>query len=1066
MKRKVLFAFVSFVFLFAFVFVLTSCNKTTEPTDTSGTTDVTPTNPTNPDDPGKTDPTNPDNPDNPDDPGKTDPTTPVNPDDPGTDDNVFYTITFKDYDGTVLQTSSVKKGETPLYNKSNPSRENDDNYSYTFSGWQPTLTKVSEDAVYTATYTSELLPYNVTINLDGGTSSATKLQFKTDKISKDMLPFDVMKKGYVFKGYLLNDVKVYDENGNAVNNYQPSENMTFKAIYEESVTLTVIYTLYNSKTNQLIETYNEKPTDLGNVSETRSYNYNTYVDLFAFANEGYTFVGWYNEGQVLSNEKEYKYMMWNEDFTIEARFKYTLYDLTVCSNNTDLGQVIIRNGNSQIFYNEETLQEHYTEAVTIVAYSKTDTRFLGWYDEKNELVSTNAVYTFDMLNRDYKLEAKWNSFDITYDLNGGVNNSNNPTNYNVDTQNITLLEPTKDGYTFQGWEYKGNVITEINTANICHMNLKALWTYYTLTTNVNNSKAGTVSSYNNTKVTKDKSVTIKAVTNEGYTFNGWYKGDALLTEELSYTFTMPAENLVYTAKFTANTNTPYKVEHYLQNIDNNNYTLYETDNLTGTTDTQTSGSVKMYEGFTSPSITQVNINGNGQTVIVLNYTRNSYTVELSKSIDEAGTITGGGTYKYGKEVTIEATTNPGYTFIGWYDGENEVSTDASFDYEIESSNVLFEARYTVNKYTITIDNQAEGVTISGITSGNPYDFDSQITLTATNIPTGCTIIWTRSDDVVKSGDTYTFKVPAGNITITTATASIYTREGNKIYFGTYPQTKVTATTENGLLSITFDSSTWTSYRYYISSSQSDFMYYKDVDLDNNGTYDYRGVYFTQYRPYSSSASTDRSLQDENGYSTNTIYWFSYDPIEWDILTESSGKALIIANLILDSQEYYPNESNSSFSHNGDTGFANNYKLSVIRKFLNDNFYNTAFNEFQKAFIETTTVDNSVASTGQSSNSYACNNTNDKMFLLSYKEAAIYYTSGTARQAKGSDYAKCQGLDVYSSNNSANGNSGWWMRSPHSSYAMYAYYFDFGGNFNNVIVNYTTEGVRPACWINL
>ncbi|MCR5349687.1 MAG: DUF6273 domain-containing protein [Acholeplasmatales bacterium] len=900
------------------------------------------------------------------------------------DDEVYYTVTFKDYDGTVLQTSSVKKGETPAYSKSNPPRENDDNYSYTFSGWQPTLTEVSEDAIYTATYTSQSLPYYVTIDLDGGTSSATKLQFKTDKISKDMLPLDVKKSGFVFKGYSLNDVKVYDENGNVVSNYQPSANMTFKAIYEESVTLTVFYTLYNPKTGQLIETFNEKPTDMGNVSETRSYNYNTYVDLLAYANEGYTFVGWYNDGQVLSNEKDYKYMMWNEDFTIEARFRYTLYDLTVWSNNTDLGQVMIRSGNSQVFYNEETLQEHYTESVTIVAYSKTDTRFLGWYDEKNELVSTNAVYTFDMLNRDYTLEAKWNSFDITYDLDGGVNNSSNPTNYNVDTQNITLFAPTKDGYTFQGWQYKGTVITQINTANICHMNLKALWT--------------------------------------------------------------------------ANTNTPYKVEHYLQNIDNDNYTLYETDNLTGTTDTETAGSVKTYEGFTSPSITQVNIDGNGNTIIKLYYTRNSYIVTLNKDIDKAGTITGAGTYKYGKEVTITAKTNEGYTFIGWYKNDKLYIEDASFDYTIGAEAVVFETRYTTNKYTITIDNQVEGVTISGITSGNQYDFDSQIALTATNIPSGCTIKWIRSDDVVKGGDTYTFKVPAGNITITiTTTTSIYTREGNKIYFGTYPQTKVTATTENGLLSITFDSSTWTSYRYYISGSQSDFMYYKDVDIDNNGTYDYRGVYFTQYRSeYTSSGGT---YQDDNGYSTNTIYWFSYDPIEWDILTESNGKALIIANLILDSQDYYPSSSTSSFSHNGGTGYANNYELSAIRKFLNDNFYNMAFNDLQKALIETTTVDNSAASTGQSSNSYECNNTNDKMFLLSYKEATKYYTSTIARRAGGSDYAKCQGLWE-------NGFSFWWLRSPYGNYAHEAYYVDDKGVVGRLNVFFTCVGVRPTCWITL
>ena len=240
------------------------------------------------------------------------------------------------------------------------------------------------------------------------------------------------------------------------------------------------------------------------------------------------------------------------------------------------------------------------------------------------------------------------------------------------------------------------------------------------------------------------------------------------------------------------------------------------------------------------------------------------------------------------------------------------------------------------------------------------------------------------------------------------------------------------------------------------------MYYKDVDIDNNGTFDYRGVYFTQYRPYiySSSSSKDYTYQDENGYSTNTIYWFSYDPIEWDILTESSGKALIIANLILDSQDYYPNSSTSSFSHNGDTGYANNYELSAIRNFLNDNFYNTAFNELQKVFIETTTVDNSAATTTNSSNSYACNNTNDKMFLLSYKEATTYSTSLTASQAKSSDYAKCQGLEIDSSN------CYWWLRSPHRINANFACDVNGAGTITALEVSCTNYGVRPACWINL
>ena len=838
--------------------------------------------------------------------------------------NAYYTVTFKDYDGTILQTSNVKGGDIPTYNKSNPTKANDDNYLYIFTGWEPQISEVTEDVVYIAKYKEQLLPYNISINLDGGTSNTTKLQFRTNVVTKDLLPFDVKKKGYAFKGYELNGIKVYDEKGNEVNNYQLSDNMVFKAIYIESVTLTVYYTLYNPKTNKIIETFDIKPLNMGNVSETRSYNYNTYVDLFAYPNEGYTFIGWYNDGQVLSNEKDYKYMMWDKDFTIEARFKYTLYDLKVKPNNNDLGQVMIKNGNSQIFYNEEMQQKYFTESVTIVAYSKTDTRrFLGWYNENNELVSTNAIHTFNMINRNYTLEAKWDYFKVTYDLDEGTNNSNNPTYYTVDMQNITLLEPTKEGYTFIGWEYNGNIITEINTSNICHMTLKALWTYYTLTTNINNANVGTVSQYNNVKITKGELVTITATAPlDGYTFNGWYDGDKLVSSELTYTFNMPNTNLVYTAI------------------------------------------------------------------------------------------------------------------------------------------------YTPNKYTITIDNQAEGVSIDVITSGCEYDFDSRITLSATNIPAGYTIKWVRSDGVEYNGDSYSFNVPAINITITTVTTLLYTRNGNKIYFGSYPQTLVT---DNSLISelntlagnkpTSSNKYKWTDYNYYISSSVTSYMYYQDIDLDSDGEFDYRGVYFTQYRPYyySSSSSTGNSYQDENGYSTNTIYWFNYDPIEWDILEESDGKALIIANLILDSQEYYPSKSTSKFTHNGASGYANNYELSNIRKFLNDNFYDTAFNDLQKSIIETTLVDNSKSSTGNSSNSYVCNNTNDKVFLLSIQEATTYYTIDTSRQAKGTDYAKAQGLGVYIF---------WWLRSPDGLDANCAWdVHDYGhGGYSNV--PRTDIGIRPACWINL
>jgi len=290
-----------------------------------------------------------------------------------------------------------------------------------------------------------------------------------------------------------------------------------------------------------------------------------------------------------------------------------------------------------------------------------------------------------------------------------------------------------------------------------------------------------------------------------------------------------------------------------------------------------------------------------------------------------------------------------------------------------------------------------------------------------------------------------------------------------VLMGMYPQSKVTDATllstlnsVSGTLPTSANSQAWTSYGYYISGSVSSYMWYIDI---TNATDEYRGVYFTSYRPNSTtnSSSSSNSLQDDNGYNTSTVYWFKYEPITWRVLDVQSSSAFLMADLVLDSQDYHYSISNRTIG--GSTVYPNNYKESHIRSWLNDNFYNTAFTAAEKARIQTTTVDNSVASTGEDPNQYACANTSDKVFLLSYAEAtsATYGLSTDAsRQLQPSAYAQSQGVYTYTSN----GNSYWWLRSPDSDYANYA-----RNVFNDGYVDYddvfdTGSGVVPALWISL
>jgi hypothetical protein len=316
-----------------------------------------------------------------------------------------------------------------------------------------------------------------------------------------------------------------------------------------------------------------------------------------------------------------------------------------------------------------------------------------------------------------------------------------------------------------------------------------------------------------------------------------------------------------------------------------------------------------------------------------------------------------------------------------------------------------------------------------------------------------------------------------------------------IYFGSYPQKKVSdaniishLNTLAWKLPTSTNSYKWSDYGYYMSGSISSYMYYIDIDLDDDETYDYRGVYFTSYRPFKTSDTSicAKGYQEANGYYQNKVYWFKYEPIKWNILKTETNKALIISDLVLDSQDYnYTTSSRSGatdYQGNSTTDnvYANNYMYSHIRSWLNQTFYDTAFNTLEKEIIEITEVDNSVTSTDSSNNLYVCSNTFDYIFLLSSGEANTYYPyirtmfsdGPSRRRAQSTDYAKSQG-EI-----GPNTTAYYWLRlksyysSSLTSYydrnTLYVSYIsangDIYGDYQSAVDR--LYGVRPVCWINL
>ncbi len=80
-----------------------------------------------------------------------------------------YTITFKNEDGTVLQTGKLPYGELPVYGGAVPEKTATDEFTYFFDGWNKEIEKVTGDAEYFAVYSSSVNKYTVVFRNEDST---------------------------------------------------------------------------------------------------------------------------------------------------------------------------------------------------------------------------------------------------------------------------------------------------------------------------------------------------------------------------------------------------------------------------------------------------------------------------------------------------------------------------------------------------------------------------------------------------------------------------------------------------------------------------------------------------------------------------------------------------------------------------------------------------------------------------------------------------------------------------------------------------------------------------------
>ena len=181
------------------------------------------------------------------------------------------------------------------------------------------------------------------------------------------------------------------------------------------------------------------------------------------------------------------------------------------------------------------------------------------------------------------------------------------------------------------------------------------------------------------------------------------------------------------------------------------------------------------------------------------------------------------------------------------------------------------------------------------------------------------------------------------------------------------------------------------------------------------------------------------------------------PIEWLVLDVQDGKALLISKYGLDAQPY-----NKEYT-------AITWEQCTLRSWLNGTFLDKAFTAQEQGAILLTNVDNSYSYWGN----HGGNNTRDKIFLLSYPEANVYfgvtpgeYSDKQTRVAP-TAYAIKKGAAFSTNNKTANGAAAgwWWLRSTgYDQLSVSGVGSD--GFLANYYVSRDSGSVRPALWLNL
>ena len=401
-----------------------------------------------------------------------------------------YTVKFDTNGGTTIADKILTWDDMVLEGVSDPTKPGYDFAGWTFDGGN-VLTRTTyanlaaDDTVTSITLTAQwtLHLYTVTLDANGGTFDASGSTVAQDTMQVtyggnfEQMPIPRYK-GYFFRGWYdeqWGGRQYGDEDGRGTYTYDKTEDCTLYALWEEAPLCTVTFNP-NGGTLTGAETCQEKQ------NERIQKPYEEPI------REGYYFRGWYKDADCTQ--------MWDFDdpipgnMTLYAGWDILSYVIRVRLENGEQDIIINQNYGTPVTVPDDPTREGYT--------------FIGW----------DIPFPDKMPAKIMTITAQWkiNQYTITFDTAGGSEIDSIEQDY--DTAITAPDAPTKEGYTFIGWD-----TTVPKKMPAKDMTVKARWQInrYKITFDTDGgSEIDPIEQDYDTAITAPDNPT-----KEGYTFIGW-----------------------------------------------------------------------------------------------------------------------------------------------------------------------------------------------------------------------------------------------------------------------------------------------------------------------------------------------------------------------------------------------------------------------------------------------------------------------------------------------------------------------------------------------------------------